>query len=102
MVALSQQDSETTLTALRRAGYLPSDASGQVAVITTSPKLLRDDLPSDDSDLDELAKEFGVDVERMLDPIFGGLDTLEVNERSARQRARALAKSLQGARSDTR
>ena len=102
MVALSQQNSETTLTALRRAGYLPSDASGPAAVITTSPKLVRDDLPSDELDLDELAREFGVDIDRMLDPIFGGLDKQEVNERSARQRARAMAKSLQGARPDTR
>ena len=102
MVVLSQQNSETTLTALRRAGYLPSDASGTAAGITTSPDLPRDDLPEDQSDLHELAKEFGVDIERMLEPIFGGPAKREANERSARQRARAMAKTLQAARPGTR
>jgi hypothetical protein len=46
-------------------------------------------------DLDELAKEFGVDIERMLQPIFGGPAKREANEKSARQRAHAMAKELQ-------
>ena len=101
MVALSQQNSDTTLTALRRAGYLPSDASGP-AVITTSPSPPRNDLPSDELDLDELAKEFGVDIERLLGPIFGGPAKREGNEKSARQRARAIAKTLHAVRPGTR
>ncbi|HYN71124.1 MAG TPA: helicase-associated domain-containing protein, partial [Nakamurella sp.] len=102
MVALSQQNSETTLTALRRAGYLPSDASGPAAGITTSPNLPRHETPSDELDLAELDKELAVDIERMLDPIFGGPIERETNERSARQRARAMANTLQAARPGTR
>jgi len=102
MVALSQQNSDTTLTALRRAGYLPSDATGPSAGITTSPNPARNDLPSDESDLDELAKEFGVDIERLLGPIFGGPAKREANEKSARQRARAIAKTLHAVRPGTR
>jgi hypothetical protein len=101
-VALSQQNSDTTLTALRRAGYLPSDATGPSAGITTSPNLPSNDLPSDESDLDELAKEFGVDIERLLGPIFGGPAKREANEKSARQRARAIAKTLHAVRPGTR
>ena len=124
MVALSQQNSETTLTALRGAGYLPSDTGGRSAGITTSPNpprkdlpgnspnlprndlpsddLPSDDLPGDELDLDELAKEFGVDIERILEPIFGGPLKREGNEKSARQRARAMARTLQAARPGTR
>ncbi|HEY5845307.1 MAG TPA: helicase-associated domain-containing protein, partial [Microlunatus sp.] len=92
-VALSQQSSETTLTTLRRAGYLPSDASGPAAGIQTSPNLPRNGLPGDELDLDELAKVFGVDIERMLEPSLAGPVEREANERSARQRARAMAET---------
>jgi hypothetical protein len=53
-------------------------------------------------DLDELAKEFGVDIERLLGPIFGGPAKREANEKSARQRARAIAKTLHAVRPGTR
>ena len=58
--------------------------------------------PATNSDLDELAKEFGVDIERLLEPIFGGPAKREANEKSARQRARAIAKTLHAVRPGTR
>ncbi|HEY5848543.1 MAG TPA: helicase-associated domain-containing protein, partial [Microlunatus sp.] len=94
-VALSQQSSETTLTALRGAGYLPSDAGGPAASSPVDPNLPGSDLPSEGLDLDKLAKDFGVDIERMLEPIFGRPVERAADQRSARQRAREVAETLQ-------
>lgn len=93
-MALSQQSSETTLTALRSAGYLPSDASSPTAGIPTGPNQPRSDLPSQGLDLDTLARDFGVDIERILGPALGSPVELAGNEESARQRARAIAETL--------
>ena len=110
-VAVSQQNSEITLTALRKAGYLPAAAGVPAAGITTLPNLPGNttipnlpgnDPTGDDLDFDELAKEFGVDIERFLGPIFGSPAKKPSNEKSARQRARAMAMDLQAGRPYTR
>jgi hypothetical protein len=101
-VALSQQSSETTLTTLRGAGYLPSDASGTAAGIPSGPNQPRSDFPSEGLDLDKLAKDFGVDIERMLEPLYGRPVERVADQKSARQRAREMAETLQSVRTDAR
>ena len=93
-VALSQQNSETTLTALRKAGFLPSAVGGQAARIAIGPKRATHDLPGEEVNIDDLTKEYGVDIDRIVGSVYGTPAKRAAGERSARQRARALAEGL--------
>lgn len=80
MVAVPRHSSETTLTPLRSAGYHESAAGGPTAGSTINPSPTTDDLPSGESAIDGIAKDFDVDIERMLEAIYGSAVVPEAKE----------------------
>lgn len=97
-VAISQQDSDTTLTALRAAGYLPSQDRGPAAGATPGAQPSRSDLFRQESELDRLAEKVDVELLRLLKPALGSPTTRQRSEKAARQRAQAMAEALHSPR----
>jgi len=88
-VAISGRDMDTTLVALRAAGYLPAadldTAAADLATTATPPATI---------DLEKLRKDYDLAVDQLRDTLVEPKGQAPADEKTLRRRARAVAEAL--------
>jgi hypothetical protein len=88
-VAISGRDMDTTLVALRAAGYLPSaDLDTAAADLATTAK------PPATIDLEKLRKDYDLAVDQLRDTLVEPKGQAPADEKTLRRRARVVAEAL--------